>query len=100
MISRFALLNVVCQISYMCVREQKIDNKNVCQLTDDNLRALEVPIGKFSLFRDTWRGLAREACKLVIRACACSLHAAYLLPYTKCNFSHTFNDRNFVVYLI
>jgi hypothetical protein len=61
----------------MCVREQEIDNKNVGRLTDDNLRALEVPIGKFSLFRDKWRGLAVEACtsQLVIRACACSLCA-------------------------
>ncbi len=86
----------------MCIREQEIDNKNVGKLTDDNLRALEVPIGKFSLFKDTWRGLARQAStsKLVIRAYACSLRAAYLLSFKKCNFYHTFDDRNFVVHLM
>ena len=87
----------------MCIREQEVDNKNVGQLTDDNLRALEVPIGKCSLFRDAWRALAREASadKLVIRACPCSCCESYLLLFLKCTFSHVSKHvRMCAVYLI
>jgi len=81
------VLNAVLPIFYTSVREQHIENKNVGKLTGDELRALEVPIGKVSLFRDTWRALAREASnsKLVILACACSLIFFF---FQKCNFSH------------